>query len=70
MPEFCGLIVWDDAEQAWRLTLYLEDEHEVVAVVIGSRPYLLRALATVGLSASVSSFSENWDRSRVTFVGN
>jgi hypothetical protein len=68
MPEgdLYGVVVWVQSE--WRLTLYRRHAGRV-AVVQGSQRYILRALAAVGLSPSVASFSEHWDRSGVTFFG-
>lgn len=60
-----GLIFWEDDE--WHLVVCRG--YARIAYVIGSRPYVLRALAALGLSPSVSSFSEDWDRSRVTLIG-
>jgi hypothetical protein len=59
-------LVWRDPE--WKLTIYRRNVGPI-ALVLGSKPYILRALAALGLSPSVSSFSEDWDRSGVTFFG-
>ena len=60
-----GLIEKDS--DGLRMTLFTRDRR-AIAVVVGSRQYLLRALVAVGLSSPVLPFAKDLRRSRLAFV--